>query len=74
MMTHFTDEHIRVAAILHVQWERVMREDPNVMLSRTRVAREAISSILIDLAVMYRENDPEFDFPRFLRESRQGAQ
>jgi hypothetical protein len=68
----FTSEHTRVAAILAVQWQRAM--DRDAMLIRTKYAREAINAVTIDLAVMYRDMDSTFDFPRFLREARQGAE
>lgn len=74
MADYYTDEHIRVAAILRVQLNRVEARDDTAMLLKTKWAREAINGITIDLAVMYREKDPEFDFPRFLREVRQGVQ
>jgi hypothetical protein len=73
-MTYYTDEHTRVASILYRQWVIANDSDPNAMLIRTKLAREAINSILIGLAVMYRDQNPTFDFPRFLRECRQGAQ
>jgi hypothetical protein len=71
---YYTQEHIRMAAILNVQWTRAVERDPNAMLTKTKWAREAINSIIIDVAVMYRDINPRFDFPRFVRESRQGAE
>lgn len=74
MDEYYTEEHERVAAIINVQWRRANSRDPNAMLLTTRFAREAINGILIDLAVMYRDQERRFDFPRFLRECRENAE
>lgn len=68
----YTTEHDRVSAILYWQ-NHILDEMPVQDMLKIKWARQAIHGIMIDLAVMYRENDPEFDFVRFLRESKTGA-
>lgn len=73
MAEQYTPEHERVSSILHAQHIRLDVHDEGTTLIKTKWAREAIHGITMDLAVMYRENDPEFDFPRFIRTARFGA-